>query len=159
MSGIRTNSVWAPVPSAMVETAPATLVGQFSYQFPALGPGQQIYIRPGQETQQDYLNLDGAEWLLYTRCVMSYHVEWFELAGGSVGGASLIVELGAVEVGGAVQPVDCIPFHIIPGDGMVSHGSGIELSGLHALIRIVSANDTGVPPGPTVRGVITMRAM
>jgi len=158
MSGIRTGNVWAPVPNAFVETAPATLIGQFLYQFPDLGP-DMIYIRPGQQAQQDYLNIDGADWLMYTRCVMSYHIEWFALVGASVGGASLIVELCAVEEAGLVQAYDSLAFHIIPVDGMVSHQSGIELPSLQARFRIATANDTGAPPGPTVRGTIIMRAM
>lgn len=159
MSEIRTNDVWAPVPNAFVEFAPSTLIGQFIYQFPELGPLQMIYIRPGQQQQQEYLNMHGADWLLYTRSVMSYHIEWFELMGDSVGGASLIVEFGAVEDAGALQTYDSLVFHIVAGDGMVSHKSGIELPCLQAKIRIVSANDTGAPPGPTVRGTIIMRAV
>jgi len=151
MSTILINQTWASVPSAFAEIAPATLVGQFVHQFGAGGPQEAIYIRPGELDQQDLLNGDGAEWLLYTRSVMSYFIEWFDLA-TAVGGASLIVESMAVEI---AEPIDVLPLHIVGGDQMVSHASGIELPGLIARFKIQTASQTAC----TVKGVIVMRAV
>ncbi len=151
MGTILINQTWASVPSAFTEVTPATLVGQFVYQFPAGCPQEPIYIRPGEHDQQDYLNDDGAEWLLYTRSVMSYFIEWFDM-GAAIGGASLIVESMAVEI---TEPIDVLPFHIVSGDQMVSHRSGIELPGLIARFKIQTASQALC----TVKGVIMLKAV
>lgn len=151
MSTILINQTWASVPSAFTEVAPATLVGQFVHQFEAAAPQEPIYIRPGELDQQDLLNPDGCEWLLYTRSVMSFFIEWYDM-GAATGGASLIVESMAVEI---AEPIDVLPFHIASGDQMVSHGSGIELPGLIARFKIQTASDALC----TVKGVILMRGL
>lgn len=158
MSGIRVNNVWAPVPSATIEVTPTTLIGQFVYAFPAIGPLPPIYIRPGQQGQQDYANIDGAEWLLYGRSVMSYDIEWFDV-GAATNGMSMIVAMGSVEFGGVPNLVDCFPFHITACSGMACRGSGIVLSGLLATFRIQTSNNNVGSVPSHVQGTIIVRAM
>lgn len=159
MATVRTSQRFAPVPNAFVEVAPATLIGLFSYTF-GVGPQAPIYIRPGPLTQQDYLNIDGAEWLLYTRSVMSYRIEVVrEHEGGfSIGGASLVVGIGDMEYLGLPQIRDWAPFHLMSGNNLTSSASGIELPGLLARFIIRTASITPAE-AVTVRGSIIVRGI
>jgi len=159
MTSIRTSHEFAPVPNAFVEVAPATMIGLFSYTF-GVGPQDPIYIRPGQLNQQDYLNVDGAEWLLYTRSVMSYRIEVLrEHAGGfSIGGASLVVGLGDLELIGLPQIRDWAPFHLMSGNNLISSVSAVELPGLLARFIIRTASITPAE-AVTVRGSIIVRGV
>lgn len=157
MTGIRISRVWAPVPSAFVEFAPATMIGQFAHTFVDVGPQAPIYIRPGQQTQQDLLNIDGAEWVLYTRSVMSYAIEWDQVI-EAVSGASLIVELGSLDAAGVPQMRDTMIFHLIGEDEYRNHGSGIELPGIFARFKILTSN-TAAGLDCAVAGSIIVRAV
>lgn len=154
MSTFQTARRYAPVPSAFVEVAPATLVGIFSFGF-EIGPQDPIYVRPGSTLQQDYLNVDGSEWLLYTRSVLSYRIEVHsEMV--ARGGASLIIDLGDGELLGAPVLTAWKPIHLVEGDGIVSSDYGIELPGLLARFRIQTAS---LNAGQTVSGSIIVRGV
>ena len=156
MTSIRTSHAFAPVPNSFVEVAPATLIGLFEYNF-GVAPQPSIYIRPGQLNQQDYLDSDGSEWLLYTRSVMSFRVG----VGGNnlpIGGASLIVETGDVELAGVPQMRQWVPFHFGSGSGFQTSLSNIEMPGLLARFVIQTASDTP-SSGVLVTGSIIVRGM
>jgi len=144
------------VPNAFVEVAPATLIGLFEYTF-EVAPQESIYIRPGQVTQQDYLNGDGAEWLLYTRSVMSFRIE-VQNGAAAIGGASLVVDLGDRELGGVPLMRQWRPFHLASGNMIQTSLSNIELPGLVARFRIQTGSDT---PGAAnmVAGSIIVRGV
>jgi hypothetical protein len=158
MAGFLSTREYAPVPSAFVEVAPNTLVGIFSYVF-SFG-SDPIYIRPGSVAHQDYPNIDGAEWLLYSRSIMSYRIqvsnEMHE--GFSVGGASLVVELGDIEVLGVADMHEWAVFHLADGFWLQSSGSGIELPGLMARFKIQTASVTPAE-AVTVKGSIIVRGL
>lgn len=156
MSTIRISRDFVPVPNAFVEVAPATLVGLFYYTF-GVAPEASIYIRPGSLTQQDYLNADGSEWLLYTRSVMSFLIE-VQSRGVAIGGASLVVELGFGEVALVPEMRDWRPFHLASGATIRTGLSNIELPGLLARFRIQTGSDT---PGEAlvVKGSIIVRGL
>jgi len=156
MSTIRTSRDFVPVANAFVEIAPATLMGFFEYTF-GVGPEPSIYIRPGQVTQQDYLNADGAEWLLYTRSVMSFRIE-VQNGGAAIGGASLIVELGDRELAGAPLMRAWRPFHLASGNMIQTSLSNIELPGLVARFRIQTGTSTPAV-GQLVAGSIIVRGL
>jgi len=159
MATFTTVRKYAPVPSAFVEVSPNTLVGLFAYEFSA-GPQDPIYIRPGPHTDQDFPNSHGAEWLLYSRSIMSYRIEVSNEAHGgfSVGGASLIVQLGDWEFLGVATLNDWAPFHLADGFWLQSSGSGIELPGLMARFKIQTASLTPAE-AVTVRGCIIVRGV
>lgn len=154
MSTFRTSKEYAPVPNAFVEVAPATLVGIFSCGF-AAGPDDEQYIRPGGTAQQDYPNVDGAEWLLYTRSVLSYRIDVHSQLVAR-GGASLIVDLGDGELLGAPLITAWKVFHLVEGDGITSSDYGIELPGLLARFRIQTASPNA---GQVVSGSIIVRGI
>jgi len=154
MATIRTSQDFVPVPNAFVEVAPATLVGIFNCTF-AAGPDDVQYIRPGGTTQQDYLNVDGAEWLLYTRSVLSYRIEVHSQLVAR-GGASLIIDLGDGELIGAPVLTAWKPIHLVEGDGITSSDYGIELPGLLARFRIQTASPNA---GQVVSGSIIVRGI
>lgn len=142
MSTYRSRTHFSHVPNAFVEAAPATLVGVFYYAFD--GDNQDpIYVRPGAQDQQDLLDPDGAEWLLYTRSVMSYRININSLENPD-GGASLVVELGDTEAGAVAVMRDCLVFHLVDGLDLSSSSSGIELPALMARFRIMTANPDDV---------------
>ncbi len=138
MTGIRISNAWAPVPNAFVETAPTAMIGQFSHTFGDVPPEPPIYIRPGQQSQQDLLNDDGAEWVLYTRSVMSYSIRWGAVI-GAISGAALIVEQGSLDFAGVPQMRDTLVFHLVAEDEYRNHDSGIELDGIFARFKILTA--------------------
>ena len=155
MGSIRLDSRWCHVSNAFVEIAPNTLVGTFIYFFTEENQGP-IYIRPGQVNQQDVLNPIGAEWLLYSRSVLSYRIGVEDSFDLGAGGASLVVELGDAETGGVPDLRDWAPFHLASGDVLQSSASGIELPGLMARFRI----RPGVPDYlMVVRGSIIVRGI
>jgi len=159
MAGFRTSGVFAPVPSTFTEVAPATLVGLFRHTFGS-GQSDPIYIRPGHEGQQDYGPLAGisAQWLLYTRSVLSYRIFVNDTGVATAGGCSLTVELGDYELAGVMGWFPLMPFHLASGDGRQSCNSGIELCGLVARFRIAKGNEDAVS-GTGVSGVIMLRAV
>jgi hypothetical protein len=154
MSTFRTAREYAPVANAFVEVTPSTIVGIFSCGF-AAGPDDQQYIRPGGTAQQDYLNADGAEWLLYTRSVLSYRIEVHSQLVAR-GGASLIIDLGDGELMGAPVLTAWKPIHLMEGDGIISSDYGIELPGLLARFRIQTASPNA---GQVVSGSIIVRGI
>ncbi len=154
MSTVRTARDFVPVPSSFVEVAPATLAGIFSCSFGIAPQGAQ-YIRPGASAQQDLLNPDGAEWVLYTRSVLSYRIEVHSMLAAR-GGASLIIDLGDGLLVGAPLQTAWKTFHLVEGDGIISSGSGIELPGLLARFRIQTASPNA---GQIVSGSIIMRGV
>ncbi len=157
MAGIRTVNTWVPVPNAMTEIAPATMIGQFQQTFVGPAPMQGAYIRPGQQAHQDYLNIDGAEWVLYTRSVMSYAIGWRTEAGAE-GGACLGVELGSLEAAGNPIVRDAMIFHLVGEHDAVSHQSNIELPGVLARFTVFT-NNTVIGGECTVFGSIIVRAI
>lgn len=155
MGSIRLDPFWSHVSNAFVEIAPNTLVGTFYYVFTEENQGP-IYIRPGPLNTQDVLDPLGAEWLLYSRSVLSYRIEVEDDFDLGPGGASLVVELGDDETAGVPDLRDWAPFHLAAGDILQSSGSGIELPGLIARFRI----RPGVPDYlMIVRGSIIVRGI
>lgn len=157
MSGIRTNNTWAPVPSAVTEIAPVTMIGQFSHSFDGAGPMAQAYIRPGNQAQQDYPNIDGAEWVLYTRSIMSYAISW-RPTNGALGGATLVVQIGSLELAGNPIVHSIMPFHIVGENDALSCQSNIELPGVLARFAVFT-NNVVVGGECTVFGSIVVRAI
>lgn len=157
MASFRTVGVFAPVPNAFTEITPNTLIGVFSHTF-GVGPQNPIYIRPGHHAQQDYVNIVGSEWLLYTRSVLSYRIVVSNAEMGTWGGCSLVVQLADYELGGVFDFIDLMPFHLMSGAHLPSSNSGIELPGLVARLKITKG-DTDPVAGTSVRGVITIRGL
>ncbi len=154
MSSFESTFVFAPVSSAFVEMVPAALVGLFIYDF-AAGPQDPIYIRPGNLGQQDFLNADGAEWLLYSRSVLYYQIEVGDI-GEPLGGASLIVEIGNQTAAGVPAMREWRVFHLVPGIQIWSCMAGIELPGLMARFTIRTAS---AALGIAVNGSIIVRGV
>jgi hypothetical protein len=134
------------------------MVGQFECTFVGPGPQAGRWIRPGQTTQQDYLDINGAEWILYSRSVMSYSIAW-RSDQFAEGGASLEVELGSTE-GAAGAPIvtDTMAFHLVGEHDMVSHQSDIPLPGLMARFQVRTCNNI-VGEDCIVFGSIIVRAL
>ena len=154
MSSFDSIAVFAPVSNAFVEVAPATLVGLFSYSF-APAPQDPIYIRPGHVLQQNYAAAHGAEWLLYTRSVLSYYIQVRDQE-GVASGASLIVEIGGMGLAAIPDLFEWRVFHLVPGNQIWSSMEGFELPGLMARFAIRTANASG-PVG--VQGSIIIRGL
>ncbi len=154
MSSFDSVAVFAPVSGSFVEVAPATLVGLFDSTF-AEAPDNPIYIRPGHVLQQNYNAALGAEWLLYTRSVLSYHIEVRDTA-GVPSGASLIVEIGEIGLPTIPDMRQWRVFHLVPGNWLSSSMEGLELPGLMARFSIRSSNVAGAV---RIRGSIILRGI
>ncbi len=151
MTSIYTINAYTPVSSAFVETAPATLHGEFNALFNAAGVGDIMYIRPGSAGQQQLAIEDGSHWCLHTRSVLSYAV-----IGSEDSAQALIVSLSYNSGPGppAAFHYQWRPFHIPRGLGFFTQ-ENIPVPGLLASVRLVQCTPAA---GAQTGGFITMRA-
>jgi hypothetical protein len=154
MSSFRYLDSSVPVPSATVEVAPVNLVGLLNVDFGLVGvaPGTRLYIRanyPGPTALPD-TGAD-ADWLLYTRSVLSVDLRY---TGDD--GMTFIIETTSVEQpAGTPEFIDSLPFWI-PGKNYPFRISGMELPPLAARFYVVTeANNTN----ERIRGSVMLRGL
>lgn len=151
MSTFQGATTFVPVPNAFVEVAGASLEAEFYSAFNAGAVGDVAYIRPGNRNQQQHAVEDGAEWMLHTRCRMSY-----KLIGNLNSGQALIVTLvDTPALGAAGFGYDWFAANIPPMIGVYTQ-SDIEIPGVLVRIRIAQ---TTPGAGTGIYGHVIMRAL
>lgn len=134
MGTFRLTRSSVPVQSAITEVAPSTLLGMFDIPLGVLGEpaGTRHFIRANYSGPMGVPDLGvDAEWMLYTRSVMSADIRYDGNAG-----ASLVVQTGSVEIGGVPSMIDWTPFYI-PPDNYPFNISGLELPAVVVRFYIV----------------------
>lgn len=153
MGTFRLTTSSVPVQSATTEVAPSTLLGLFDVSIGVVGvaAGSRYFIRPNYPGPTGIPDAgEFAEWMLYTRSVMSADIRY-----NGDAGASLVVQVGSVEIGGVPSVIDLIPFYI-PPDNYPFIISGLELPAVVVKFYIVfEAGNTN----DQVSGSIIMRAL
>lgn len=147
------DSDFGPSALPLTEITPSTLLAKFDLTF-ASAPVAPQYVQAGHD------EFGTEPWVLHTRYVMDAWLTATNALGvGTDDGATLIIEVGADPVPIGFTPPLTIPWIpiYIPGGGMTTVITGLEIPGLVARFRFVSAHVGALDN--SVNGTILLRAI